>query len=97
MKNRDDYNEFNVTFEEFEKSMTQLKKEVKEMVRNNHSSKEIEEVINNGAKALITMKYRIKDANLKSGFGLHLIKRTLEICNDMAFGYLKEEILKQGE
>lgn len=93
----DDYKEFDVTFEKFQESMTQLKAEIKKMVINNHSDKEIEKVIKNGALALTTMSFNIKDVKVESGFGLHLVQSTLKTCNDMAFGYLKQEILKNNQ
>ena len=96
MKEKDDYDEFNVTFEKFQESIKELKFEVKEMVLKGHSDQEIKEVIDNGALALTTMSFKITDVNLQSGFGLHLIESTLRQCNDIAFGYLKEKLVRKN-
>ncbi len=77
----DDLSVFDCTFEDFQKNISLLTKEVQTKVQEGCSNKDLDLTVKNGTKALTEMAFRVSDVQANSGYLLYMIERAVIECD----------------
>ncbi len=86
----DDLSVFDCTFEDFQKNISLLTKEVQTKVQEGCSNKDLDLALANGIKALGLMAFRVKDVkSARPDFLLHLVETAILQCDRMIRGDLR--------